>query len=76
MLLTDGGGQKGPYLKSAHMSYNDQIWQRYTLPKKGSNIYMNHVTYPFIFADFGIFSLEIIKFCRIRKYRYRLHFGA
>ena len=28
------------------------------------------------FADISIYSLEIRKFCYIKKYRYRLHFGT
>ena len=35
---------------------------------------MNHVTHSLSSADISIFSLEISKFCNIKKYRYRLHF--
>ena len=31
--------------------------------------------HPLISADISIFSPEISKFCYIKKYRYRLHFG-
>ena len=37
---------------------------------------MNHVTHPLSSADISIFSPEISKFCYIKKYRYRLHFGT
>ena len=37
---------------------------------------MNHVTHPLCSANISIFSLEIIKFCYIMKYRYKLHFDA
>ena len=37
---------------------------------------MNHVTRPLSSADISISSSEISKFCYIKKYRYRLHFGA
>ena len=36
--------------------------------------YMNHVTYPLSSTDISIFSLEIRKFCSIKKCRYKLHF--
>ena len=35
---------------------------------------MYHVTHPLISAEISTFSLEIIKFCYIKKHRYRLHF--
>ena len=38
--------------------------------------YMSHVTHHLSCADISIFSSEICKFCYIRKYRYRFHFGA
>ena len=37
---------------------------------------MNHVTHPLSSTDISIFSPEISKFCYIKKYRYRLHFGT
>ena len=37
---------------------------------------MNHVTHPLKSADISIFSLEISKFCSVKKYRYRLHFDT
>ena len=37
---------------------------------------MNHVTHNLSSTDISIFSLEISKFCYIKKYRYRLHFGT
>ena len=38
-------------------------------------IYMNHVRQTFSFADMSIFSLEISKFCYIKKNRYGLRFN-
>ena len=43
---------------------------------KRPKTYLNHVTYPLISADISNFSLEIIKFCYIKKYMYRLHFNT
>ena len=37
---------------------------------------MNHVTHTLSSANISIFSPEISKFCYIKKYRYRLHFGT
>ena len=37
---------------------------------------MNHVTRPMSPADISNFSPEIIKFCNIKKYMYRLHFDT
>ena len=34
------------------------------------------MTHPLSFADISIFSTEINKFCYIKKYRHRLHFGT
>ena len=34
------------------------------------------MTHPLSSADISIFSPEISKFCYIKKYRYRLHFGT
>ena len=37
---------------------------------------MNHVTHPMSPAEISSFSPEIIKFCYIKKYMYRLHFDT
>ena len=37
---------------------------------------MNHVTHPLSSADINMFSPEIGKFCYIKKYRCRFHFGT
>ena len=37
---------------------------------------MNHVIHPLSSAYISIFSSEISKFCDIKKYRYRVHFGT
>ena len=44
------------------------------LKKKKKNV--NHVTHTLSSADTSIFSSESSKFCYIKKYRYRLHFGT
>ena len=67
------GGQKGPFSNLSHISCNDETWQSYSLPKEKPK---NHVTHPLNSADISIFSPEISKFCYIKKYRYRLHFGS
>ena len=37
---------------------------------------MNHVTHTLSSAEISNFSLEISKFCYIKKYMYRLHFDT
>ena len=37
---------------------------------------MNHLTQPLSSVDFIIYSLEISKFCHIKKFGYRLHFDT
>ena len=59
----------------SNVTYNDETWHSYTLPKKIQN-YINHLTYTFGSADISIFSPEISNFRYIKKYRYRLHFNA
>ena len=51
----------------SHISYNDETWHNYTLPKEDPKKYMNHVTQPLSSADISIFSPEISKFFYIRK---------
>ena len=63
-----------PSLKSAtHILQQWNLAQLY-LTQRRSKKYMNQVTHPLNSADISIFSLEISKFCHIKKYRYRLHF--
>ena len=62
-----GEAKRSPSLNLLHISYNDETWQTYTLPRK------NHVTHSFSSADISIFIPEIRKFCYIEKYRYRLY---
>ena len=74
--LTDGGSKDAPSTSNLlHISYNDETWHSYTLPKKPQKN-MNQVTHPLRFTDIGIFLQEIRKFCNIKKFRYRLHFGT
>ena len=37
---------------------------------------MNYVTQTLRSADISVFSPEISKFCSVKKYRYRFHFGT
>ena len=73
----EGGGQKGlPSIKSAtHILKWWNLAQLY-LSQKRSKRYMNHVTHPLSTAEISIFLPEINKFCYIKKYRYKLYFGA
>ena len=72
-----GGCKKSnPLWNLSHISYNDQTWHSYTLPKVDPKNNMNHVTHSLISAEISIFSPEINKFCYIKKYRYRLYFDT
>ena len=72
----EGGGKKAPLPKIRH-TYS-------TMMKRGTVIpylqkiqkYMSQVTNSLSSAGISIFSLEISKFCYIKKYRYRLHFDT
>ena len=55
------------------ISYNDETWHSYTLLKEDP---ISNVGHPLSSADINISSPEISKFCYIKKYRYRLHFGT
>ena len=55
-----------PLPKVCNISYNDETWQSYTLPKE----YTKNIN------DISIFSQEISNFCHIKKYEYRLHFNT
>ena len=73
-LLTDGGAQKVP----PSLKYVTHILQwlnltSYTSPKEDPKN-MNHLTHPSSSVEISIFSLEISKFCYIKKYGYRFHF--
>ena len=74
MLLTDGGGQKGPHLSLKSVS--DILSATIILYlKKIKKIYKSRDT-PLSFADISIFSLKIINFCYIKKYGCILHFNT
>ena len=73
-LLTDGGAQKDlPSLRYVTHILQWLNLASYTLPKEDPKN-MNHLTHPSSSVDISIFSLEINKFCYIKKYRYRFHF--
>ena len=73
-FLWMGGAKSSSPENLSHISYKYEIRHNYTLRKKNQKKYMNHVTQPLSSADISIFSLEITKFCYIRKYIYRLEF--
>ena len=64
-----------PSLKSVTHAYPPMMKLGTVIPyPKKIQKYISHVTHPLNSADISIFSLEIIKFCYIKKYRYRLYF--
>ena len=70
------GAKRTPFLKICH-AYPTMIKLGTVIPYlKRSKKHINHVIHPLSSADFGIFSPEIIKFCNIKKYRYRLNFDT
>ena len=73
-----GGDKKTPLLKDYHtyptmMKLGTIIPYLMRIKKKKC---INHLTHLLSSADISIFSLEISKFCYIKKYRYRLHFDT
>ena len=48
----------------------------YTLPIKDSKKYINHVTHFLSSANISIIPPEILNFCFINKYKYRLNFNT
>ena len=72
-----GRGAKRLSLPKICHTFPRMIWNLTVIPylkKKKKN--MNHVTHTLSSADISIFSSESSKFCYIKKYRYRLHFGT
>ena len=71
------GAKKAPLPKICH-TYPAIMKLGTVIPylKKTQKKYMNHVTHSLSPADISIFSSKISKFCYIRKYSYRLHFGT
>ena len=39
----------------SHISYNDENWHSYTLPKVDQKDFLNHVAHPLISAEISIF---------------------
>ena len=71
-----GGRQKFPLPKICH-TYPAKMKLDTVIPYLKEVLkYMDHVTDVLSSADISIFSSEISKFCYIRKYNYRLHFGT
>ena len=76
-LLTDegGGAKRQPIPKICH-TYPTMMKLGTVIPYlKKIQEYMNHVAHPLSSIDISIFSQETSKFCYIKIYRYRLHFG-
>ena len=71
------GGKEATLPKICHTSYSGETWHSYALPKEDQQIiWIMWHTHPLSSADVSIFSVEIAKFCYIRKYRYGFHFDA
>ena len=69
-------GQKDPLPKICH-TYPTMMELGTVIPySKKIQKNMNDVTHPLSSADIGIFSLEISRFCYIKKYRYGLYFDT
>ena len=68
----DGGGAKRPSFPKICHTYPTmmKLGGNYTLPKEETKNYDPHDT-P---LEFCIFSLQISKFCYIKKHRYRFYF--
>ena len=65
-----GGGRKAPLPKIfSHISYNDETWHGYTLPKEDLKKSMNHMTLPLSSADISIFHQKSANFA-ISRNRY------
>ena len=64
------GGKKAPPLHKMCHTYPTKMKLGTVIPylKKAQKIYGS--------ADINIFSSKVSKFCYIRKYKYRLHFGT
>ena len=72
-----GAGPKSPHsLKSVTHIPQWWHWAQLYLTQRRSIKYMNHVTHPLSSGDISIFSLEINKFCYIKKYRYTRYFDT
>ena len=68
--LKDAGVKKAPHpYNLSRISYNDETWHNYLLPKEDSKKHINHVTHPLSSADISIFSPEISNFCYIKIYK-------
>ena len=73
-LLTDGGCPKRPPLPKICRTCLAIMKLGTVIPylKKIQKLY-EHVKHDLSSADIRVFSLEINKYCSIKKYRYRLH---
>ena len=71
-----GGGKKAPSpWNLSHISYKDETWHSYILPKEDpENRWITWYTLWVLLTQH--FSSEISKSCYIRKYKYRLYFDT
>ena len=56
--IEGGGGGKGPPpppKNLSHISYNDETWNSYNLPKEDPKKYVNHVIHPLSSAESAFF---------------------
>ena len=67
--MKGGGGKKAPLPKICH-TYHTMMKLGIVIP------YLKKIETKLTSADKSIFSPELIKFCYIKKYRYRLHFST
>ena len=68
---------KNPHVPKMSHTYLAMVKLRIVIPYlKKIQKYINHVKQPLGSAGIIIFSLEISKFCYIKKYKYRLHFDT
>ena len=66
-LLMDGGQKKAPSLNLSHISYNDEIWHSYNLPKEvPKNIWIMWHT-PWVLLTSAFFLWKSANFAISRK---------
>ena len=70
------GAKKKTLLKICHTDFTMMILGATVSHLKKIQRYMNHSTHPLSSSGISIFTPEISKFCSIKKYRYRQHFGT
>ena len=63
------GEQKAPHpsYNLSHISYNDEAWHSYTLPKEDPKNDINDVTHALTSADISIFFEKSLNFATLRN---------